>query len=900
MAPLATTQVCEIGPKVESVGNGSAGTNGMPVLLAEGVPIVDVADVRFEVNHGVQRADGYLAVGTSEDPMFVPSLGVTFFPGGDIRYVPFTLNDRGAAFVSPPGMSPPGSDLCGVDLVLQALLEDRRSPTGYTLTNAVRIRFGSAGTTPLVDPPESPTIELEAALSGLGIAAGSTILIEGGAIPVNTAVGPDLAFATTVPLSPGQVNSIFVRELFAAGGESAPVQVSVIQDDEPPTVFIDFPLDGQVLGTPSTNVSGRVSDMLSGFTGLTVHVNGLAATVNIGIGTNGTFDIQGVPLGPPGEPVTIEAVAVDGVGNVESASIDAAYEPLIGAQLAAGDGNNQVGPIEALLADPLEVVVTDAVGDPFPNKLVAFTVTESNGSLSATPGEDGGITEYVFTDEVGAAQVYWTLGSDAGMGNNRVSVSSAGIDGTAFFCASATAAPASQINVASGNNQLAPAGSPLAQSIRVWVNDGCNPVAGASVRFRVTEGGGALSGGGAINATEVILPTDACGHAELAWTLGDVEGNQFVQAELLDVAEALATFVARTLSAAVDSSLDGVCVDHASSPVVGAVCSLVFDSGEVLEAVTDEQGLFSFDALPATGPAHLLVDGSAAASPAGVTYPSLAFPLFIHPHVEHSLPRSVVLPLLITVNNVEYNGVDPVELTVAGIPGFKMIVAENTTVTLQDGTKVGPQDPGVVTLSLNQVPTNDVPMPMPDGAAPSLAWTVQPAEASFDPPLAIVYPNTEGLPPLTATYFLSFNHATNDFEIVATGHIVEDGSCSVSDPGSGISKSGWGCQCPPYEPVGECETCEERRELLKSLTDISRTDDGRLTSLRHADGRSATYDYDESGRLIAERVVRRDGHVVSTSYGYDDQGRLTSMVSPAGRRTAYTYDSNGVRYITGW
>ncbi len=103
-------------------------------------------------------------------------------------------------------------------------------------------------------------------------------------------------------------------------------------------------------------------------------------------------------------------------------------------------------------------------------------------------------------------------------------------------------------------------------------------------------------------------------------------------------------------------------------------------------------------------------------------------------------------------------------------------------------------------------------MPMPDGAAPPFAWTLQPAGAIFDPPVQITYPNMSGLPAGAIAYFLSFDHDTNRFEIVATGHVTDDGANIISDPGAGIVKAGWGCNCPPYAIIGQCrkdsELCE--------------------------------------------------------------------------------------------
>jgi hypothetical protein len=140
---------------------------------------------------------------------------------------------------------------------------------------------------------------------------------------------------------------------------------------------------------------------------------------------------------------------------------------------------------------------------------------------------------------------------------------------------------------------------------------------------------------------------------------------------------------------------------------------------------------------------------------------------------------------------------------VEGVQGLQMIVTAGSMsidgVPAVEGTPV----------SLNQVHHDDVPMPMPDGAAPPFAWTLQPAGATFDPPIKVVYPNMSALPPGSIAYFLSFNHDTNRFDIVATGAVTDDGLCIETDPGVGIQVAGWGCNCPPYSVTGDCDNCDD-------------------------------------------------------------------------------------------
>ena len=110
-----------------------------------------------------------------------------------------------------------------------------------------------------------------------------------------------------------------------------------------------------------------------------------------------------------------------------------------------------------------------------------------------------------------------------------------------------------------------------------------------------------------------------------------------------------------------------------------------------------------------------------------------------------------------------------------------------------------------IPISLNQVHHDQIPMPIPDGASPPFAWTLQPGGAVFDPPIEIEYPNMSGLPAGSIAYFLSFNHDTERFEIISSGHVQADGATIVTDPGSGLTLAGWGCNCPPYSVTGECE-----------------------------------------------------------------------------------------------
>jgi len=200
-----------------------------------------------------------------------------------------------------------------------------------------------------------------------------------------------------------------------------------------------------------------------------------------------------------------------------------------------------------------------------------------------------------------------------------------------------------------------------------------------------------------------------------------------------------------------------------------------------------------------SGPGRLFVDGAPAGTLGGQHiepggFPSLFYETVLAKGADNSLSTPVLLPPLDAANRRRYDGTEDVELTVAGLQGFRMIVKAGS-MTLPDGTVPSPNAPAV--LSLNRVDADDVPMPMPDGANPPFAWTLQPSGATFDPPVEVRIPNAATLPAGATAYILSFDHDTEQFEIVASARVSDDGAEIVSEPGEGIFKSGWGSTQPP-------------------------------------------------------------------------------------------------------
>ena len=813
-APGIAQSTCSSTPRVQILADGSLSSVGR-ARLDVALPVVD-GPFSVQVRGGLPLAPAFLIIGYESTPVRVPFLDFDFFPSvPEIAKEFFVLDSQGDSPLQLQAAAMP-ADLCGEDFVVQAFFIDPAAFGALASTEAVEFRVGTPFMpTPELDDLPRATAATSVLVSGSATRPGATIQVMSPEGVVTGSADGNGRFMIDTPLKQNFANRLFVTEELGGGVSTAPTTAQVIQDSEPPSIFVDFPSDGDILSMLLTNVSGRVADRLSGFLGLEVTVNGVPAIVNRGIGTNGTFDLANFALEPSGTTM-VDVIATDAVGNTARATTQVTYRQPAGYVLQVLAGGSQTGQSGDELTDPIEVLVTRPDGSPFGGKLVSFEIVRSNGSLAAAAGGSGEKMLQVFTDSNGVAQAFWRLGAESGCGNNRVRVTSTDAGLPVFFCASALENSPRQINIGTGNGQVGAIGNPLAESIAVWVHDTRNGVPNVPVRFQVIEGDGSLSTTGiAGTADEIVVDTNATGHASVRWTMGPLVGNQRVQASIDSTSEFSVVFDAKALDAILqDTRFSGLVLANTQEPIQGVTCRLDLMDGSSLTTTTDVEGNFAFDGIQVVGPAHFHLDGATAThlagrliAPGSVRIPPLEFEPVLFANADNELSRPVQLPLLDPANDVVFDGTQDVCLQVAGIAGLKMFVPASTTVTRPDGTIVGPGDPE--TLSLNQVHTDDIPMPMPDGTDPPFAWTLQPAGLRFDPPLQIEYPNMSSLPPNAVAYFLSFDHDTGKFEIVASGAVTEDGSLLKTDPGVGLTVSGWGCNCPPYSVTGSCEQCSE-------------------------------------------------------------------------------------------
>src|SRR5688572_6288167 len=180
-------------------------------------------------------------------------------------------------------------------------------------------------------------------------------------------------------------------------------------------------------------------------------------------------------------------------------------------------GSPQEGRVGAVLATPLEVLVTDTRGRPVGGANVVFTFADGVSGGEATPAS-------ATTNAEGKAARTLKLGTRAGTigGTAEVPVEEGVTPVRASFTLTALPADAAGIALVSGNPQTGTVNSVLPEPLVVIVTDAAgNPIPNVPIQWTVT-------GGGSVSATETLTGSD--GRASVTRTLGPTAGLQSTEA----------------------------------------------------------------------------------------------------------------------------------------------------------------------------------------------------------------------------------------------------------------------------------------------------------------------------------------------------------------------------------
>jgi len=625
---------------------------------------------------------------------------------------------------------------------------------------------------------------------------------------VNAAIASDTFVAMSVPLAEGTNLLVATAQ---RGADTATSNITVTRDTTAPNVAVEFPTEGLVLADTAVTVVGSVNDIVVGTVNqenCSVTVQGAFGTVDAGI-TNRTFLAQNLPLVPG--PNVITVTATDSAGNVGTpVTVTVTQQAIAGQRIVVAGGNNQSGTAGQTLGSPVSVQAVDANGAPLAGRFVTFRVVRNNGSLTppvgpgtspsgAPVGEDS-VT--VQTDADGMATVDWTLGTRAGVGNNRLEMSAIGFAAPALICASGASGDCAMLASTAGEAQVGPIGEPLTRPFEVVAMDaGGNRCADVPVTFTVDIGDGNFDG-----QSSVTVQTNTDGMAATTLTLGPGAGinNNRVTASFPGLTELPAVFRASGVNAgaASQTTFTGVVLDTENRPVPQATVSIE-DTDPPIQTTTDDAGLFTLTQVP-TGRQHLFVNG-ATTSRTGV-WPFLQFAIDVVSGVQNTLGMPVFLPEL-DGSVFDTVGATDVDLSMSSVDGFSVRVFAGSA-TFPDGSTTG-------SMGVTQVSSDQVPMPPQGGAAPPWVGTLQPPGVRFDPPAQVTAPNSLGLPPGQIIDMFSFDHDLNLFVGIGTGTVQPDGATIVSDPGSGIRKSGWFFDCPPPPPPNCYCNCDDNNDCTQ-------------------------------------------------------------------------------------
>jgi len=605
------------------------------------------------------------------------------------------------------------------------------------------------------------------------------------------------SFSVALPLAEGP--NIVTASATSGAGASGTSSIEVTLDTTPPHVTITSPPDQFVTTEASISVAGNVNDIVVGTVNseqAQVAVNAVTAQV-----ANRTFLAVNVPLAL-GTNV-IQAVGRDRVGNAATTQIVVTRQTPTLPQIRLISGNNQTGAIGSVLPAPLVVAVTDAAGNPVPNKPVIFKVVQDDGMVNS--GGPLAATVIATTNGQGQAQAQWKLGMRAGAGGNSVEAYSVGFSGTAIFTATGTQGPAGKIVIDTGNDQIGAANQPLPRPlIAVVIDAGNNRLAGVPVTFTVKQGGGSFGG-----QPTFTVNTDSDGRVAATLTLGLQEGNanNLVEATFPSNTSFPVSFTAsgRVPGNPSNTTISGVVLDNSNVPIPGVtiravLTNLLHSNSNIIQSVaaiqTNAQGQFTILQAP-VGFVKLLVDGSTAQRPG--TYPTLDYDLVTVAGQNNTLSQPIYL-LALNANNQLC--VTPTTgggtLTIPEAPGFSLTFGPGQ-VTFPGGSKTG-------CVSVTVVHGDKVPMVPGFGQQPRFIVTIQPAGAVFNPPAAITLPNVDGLKPRAVTEMYSFDHDIGSFVAIGTGVVSDDGRVIRSSPGVGVLKAGWHCGGDPNQ-VGSAATC---------------------------------------------------------------------------------------------
>ncbi|MBK8284639.1 MAG: hypothetical protein IPK97_06955 [Ahniella sp.] len=607
-------------------------------------------------------------------------------------------------------------------------------------------------------------------------------------------------------------------------GRSASAQITVYVDQTAPILTVESPAPDQTTSQQTIDIRGLVNDAVEGRVGASTPIVRITNTANAetreAVAAHLGFLAKAVPLEVGRNELQI--TARDSLGNERTRTVTVSRIAVGARRVLMVSGNGQSANTGAQLEQPLIVQAVDSAGDPLPNLPIQFDVVRGSGTMvSSTQPPTTARHLVVQTNEEGFAQVLFQPGVDVRPGSDAVRARALDMVEDVVFIASASPNEAVRLGIfgSSGTQYVATASTPVEALMVQALDTHGNPVEDTPVNFEVIEGDARFesnsSPGGVVSdqGRAVTSTTDQHGVAAVRPTMGGTPGRVRIGASLPGVAPTVRSppFQLDVLAASAGATdMSGVVMYHNGTPIEGVRLSI---DRTPLSVLSDESGYFRFDDQVPAGKIDLFVDGRSVRFTRGTAnfeYPALHFETAVVAGQENQLPHPVYLPPVETSRSMIVGGDEDVVLSIPGQEGFEMRVFANS-VTFPDGSRTGP-------LVVSAVHADRLPM-VPPGTAGQFAgmgWTIQPTNTRFDPPIEVRMANTTGLARGRTVPIFQWDHDLAAFLPMGQGTVGEDGAQIVSDPGTGISKAGWGGGGPPPPPdntgcgsAPQCTECEE-------------------------------------------------------------------------------------------
>ena len=366
--------------------------------------------------------------------------------------------------------------------------------TAVAISPSVRVSDAFDNPVPGIDVTFAIT-EGGGSLTGAAATTDDAGIARVGSWTLGTAAGPNALSATPDGLAPIEFTATGAPGAAAALEVSAGDEQSAVAGNAVAVAPAVVARDGFGNPVPDVPIAFEIESGGGSLTGATT------TTGADGIAVVGSWTL-GATLGT--NTLFATSTAVTDTATFTATVVSSAATAI---QLDAGDA--QTDTVAATLAVAYSVRVVDGSGNGVAGVPVGWSVTGGGGSIPAS----------TTTDASGFATAVRVLGTRAGTQTAQAAI--AGLAGSPVeFTATAQAGTPAEIGLAAGGGQSATVNTPVSSPPSVVVRDGFdNPIAGHSVTFAVTAGGGSV-------APTTAITTGANGRATVtSWTLGTVAGS---------------------------------------------------------------------------------------------------------------------------------------------------------------------------------------------------------------------------------------------------------------------------------------------------------------------------------------------------------------------------------------